>query len=146
MDERLASIYQDGGQKKKKSGGFQSMGLCRALLTSILHLGYRIPTPIQRRSIPIILEGKDVVAMARTGSGKTGAFLIPMVEKLKSHSARVGCRGLILSPSRELALQTLKFTKQLSKNTDLRAVSIIGGDNLDDHFSAIASNPDMFVD
>lgn len=57
------------------------------------------------QAIPTILEGKDVVAMARTGSGKTAAFLIPLFEKLKIHSARVGARALIMSPTRELALQ-----------------------------------------
>lgn len=61
----------------------------------------------------MLIEGKDVVAMARTGSGKTAAFLLPMFEKLKIHSAKTGARALILSPTRELALQTLKFTKEV---------------------------------
>lgn len=65
------------------------------------------------QAIPIVMEGKDIVAMARTGSGKTAAFLIPMFEKLKVHSAQSGARALILSPTRELALQTLKFTKEV---------------------------------
>lgn len=61
----------------------------------------------------MILKNKDVVAMARTGSGKTAAFLIPMFEKLKGHDPNSGPRALILSPTRELALQTLKFTNQV---------------------------------
>jgi len=61
----------------------------------------------------VILKNKDVVAMARTGSGKTAAFLIPMFEKLKGHDPGSGPRALILSPTRELALQTLKFTNQV---------------------------------
>ena len=89
------------------------------------------------------MEGRDVVAMARTGSGKTAAFVIPMLERLKAHSAKVGCRGLILSPSRELAMQTLKFVKELGKYTDLRAIMLVGGDSMEDQFSAVASNPDM---
>lgn len=60
------------------------------------------------------MEGKDVVAMARTGSGKTAAFLIPMLERLGKSSHSKGCRALILSPTRELAIQTLKFTKEVS--------------------------------
>jgi ATP-dependent RNA helicase DDX54/DBP10 len=58
--------------------------------------------------VPLLLQGDDVVGMARTGSGKTAAFVIPMIEKLRQHSAKVGARGIIMSPSRELALQTLK--------------------------------------
>lgn len=63
----------------------------------------------------MILDGKDVVAMARTGSGKTAAFLIPMFEKLKAPQAQTGARALILSPTRELALQTMKFTKEVGQ-------------------------------
>ena len=68
---------------------------------------------VHLQTIPVIIDGKDMVAMARTGSGKTAAFLIPMFEKLQTHSAKSGARALILSPTRELALQTLKFTKEV---------------------------------
>lgn len=65
------------------------------------------------KTVPVILDGKDIVAMARTGSGKTAAFLVPMFEKLKAPQAQTGARALILSPTRELALQTMKFTKEV---------------------------------
>lgn len=68
---------------------------------------------VSPQTIPVILDGKDVVAMARTGSGKTACFLIPMFERLKARSAQTGARALILSPTRELALQTMKFTKEV---------------------------------
>ncbi|KAI8800754.1 P-loop containing nucleoside triphosphate hydrolase protein [Cladochytrium replicatum] len=132
-------------RKNKKSGGFQSMGLSHNVYKAISHKGYRIPTPIQRKTIPILLEGRDVVAMARTGSGKTAAFLIPLLEKLKSHSAKVGCRGLILTTGRELALQTLKFAKELGKYTDLRMCMFVGGDHIEEQFAAVATNPDIIV-
>lgn len=69
--------------------------------------------PASLQTIPVILDGKDVVAMARTGSGKTACFLIPMFERLKTRSAQTGARALVLSPTRELALQTMKFTKEV---------------------------------
>jgi len=132
-------------KKRKKSGGFQSMGLSFPVFKGIMKKGYRLPTPIQRKTIPLIMDGKDVVAMARTGSGKTAAFLIPMFERFKAHSAKVGARGLILSPTRELALQTLKFTKELGRFTGLKASVILGGDRMEDQFEALHGNPDIII-
>lgn len=92
-----------------------------------------------------MLQRKDVVGMARTGSGKTAAFVIPMIERLKAHSARVGARALILSPSRELALQTLKVVKELGKGTDLKSVLLVGGDSLEEQFGFMTTNPDIII-
>ncbi|XP_062521033.1 ATP-dependent RNA helicase DDX54-like [Corticium candelabrum] len=131
--------------KKKKSGGFQSMGLNYGVLKGVLRKGYKVPTPIQRKTIPLILDGKDVVAMARTGSGKTAAFLLPMLERLKTHSAQVGCRALVLSPTRELAIQTLKFAKEIGRFTALRYALILGGESIEAQFSTIHENPDIII-
>jgi len=138
-------LVSEHNKKKKKSGGFQSMGLSFPVFKGIMKKGYKLPTPIQRKTIPVIMDGKDVVAMARTGSGKTAAFLIPMFERLKTHSAKVGARGLILSPTRELALQTLKFTKELGRFTGLKAAVVLGGDRMEDQFAALHGNPDIIV-
>ncbi|KAK7895643.1 hypothetical protein WMY93_020968 [Mugilogobius chulae] len=132
-------------KKKKKSGGFQSMGLSYPVYKGVMKKGYKVPTPIQRKTIPVILDGKDVVAMARTGSGKTAAFLIPMFEKLKAPQAKTGARAVILSPTRELALQTMKFTKELGKFTGLKTALILGGDSMDDQFAALHENPDIII-
>ncbi|KAH9827904.1 ATP-dependent RNA helicase dbp10 [Teratosphaeria destructans] len=129
----------------KKAGAFQTMGLNANLLKAISRKGFTVPTPIQRKTVPLILDGQDVVGMARTGSGKTAAFVIPMIEKLKSHSAKVGARAIVLSPSRELALQTLKVVKELGKGTDLRTTLLVGGDSLEEQFSSMASNPDIII-
>eukprot|EP01105_Mastigella_eilhardi_P003539 TRINITY_DN1456_c1_g2_i1.p1 TRINITY_DN1456_c1_g2~~TRINITY_DN1456_c1_g2_i1.p1 ORF type:complete len:963 (-),score=272.59 TRINITY_DN1456_c1_g2_i1:153-2774(-) len=83
--------------------------------------------------------------MARTGSGKTAAFLVPMLQRLQAHSARAGSRGLIISPTRELALQTLKFAKDLAKYTDLVMCPLVGGESVDDQFSSLADNPDILL-
>ncbi|RAK87612.1 DEAD-domain-containing protein [Aspergillus costaricaensis CBS 115574] len=133
------------GRTVKKGGGFQAMGLNANLLKAITRKGFSVPTPIQRKTIPVIMEDQDVVGMARTGSGKTAAFVIPMIQKLKSHSTQVGARGLILSPSRELALQTLKVVKELGKGTDLKSVLLVGGDSLEEQFSMMAGNPDIVI-
>lgn len=106
---------QEKQKKKAKSGGFESLGLSPNVFRGIKRKGYKVPTPIQRKTMPLILAGHDVVAMARTGSGKTAAFLVPMLERLKEHVPQSGVRALILSPTRDLALQTLKFTKELGR-------------------------------
>ncbi|KDO30101.1 hypothetical protein SPRG_05292 [Saprolegnia parasitica CBS 223.65] len=131
--------------KKNKSGGFQALGLSPPIFKAVMAMGYKVPTPIQRKSLPHVLSGKDVVAMARTGSGKTAAFLIPMLEKLKEHSKKIGVRALILSPTRELAVQTIKFAKSLAKFTDIKCGLIVGGDSLEQQFELLGTNPDVLV-
>ena len=133
------------GKTVKKGGGFQSLGLNTTLLKAIGRKGFSVPTPIQRKTIPLLLQEKDVVGMARTGSGKTAAFVVPMIEKLKAHSPRIGARALILSPARELALQTLQVVKELGRGTDLRSVLLVGGDSLEEQFAAMAGNPDIVI-
>lgn len=121
------------------------MGLSYPVLKGVTRRGYKIPTPIQRKTIPLILEGRDVVAMAKTGSGKTACFLIPLFEKLKARSAKSGARALILSPTRELAIQTYRFIKDIGKFTDLKSILVLGGDSMDQQFSAIHTSPDVIV-
>ncbi|CAM1511561.1 Fc.00g090740.m01.CDS01 [Cosmosporella sp. VM-42] len=133
------------GRTVKKGGGFQAMGLNGNLLKAITRKGFSVPTPIQRKAIPLILDRKDLVGMARTGSGKTAAFVIPMIERLRAHSARFGTRALILSPSRELAIQTLKVVKEFSRGTDLKCVLLVGGDSLEEQFGSMSANPDIVI-
>ncbi|XP_009798712.1 putative DEAD-box ATP-dependent RNA helicase 29 isoform X1 [Nicotiana sylvestris] len=132
-------------KKKAKSAGFESLGLSSNVFRGIKRKGYRVPTPIQRKTMPLILSGIDVVAMARTGSGKTAAFLLPMLEKLKQHVPQAGVRALILSPTRDLALQTLKFTKELGRFTDIRVSLLVGGDSMESQFEELAQSPDVII-
>ncbi|KAK3426277.1 hypothetical protein EUGRSUZ_F02760 [Eucalyptus grandis] len=132
-------------RKKARSGGFESLGLSPDVFRGVKRKGYRVPTPIQRKTMPLILSGADVVAMARTGSGKTAAFLVPMLERLKQHLPQGGVRALILSPTRDLALQTLKFTKELGRFTDLRTSLLVGGDSMESQFEELAQNPDIII-
>ncbi|KAH6607595.1 atp-dependent rna helicase dbp10 [Trichoderma cornu-damae] len=146
---RQAASYRKAsnlkGRTVKKGGGFQAMGLNSNILKAIARKGFSVPTPIQRKTIPLVLERKDVVGMARTGSGKTAAFVIPMIERLRAHSSKFGSRALILSPSRELAIQTLKVVKELGRGTDLKSVLLVGGDSLEEQFGFMSANPDIVI-
>lgn len=130
---------------KHKKGSFPSFGFSKFILNNISRKGFRQPTPIQRKTIPLILQTRDIVGMARTGSGKTAAFTLPMIEKLKGHSAKIGVRAVILSPSRELAMQTYKVFKEFSRGSDLRSVLLTGGDSLEEQFGMMMGNPDVVI-
>lgn len=145
-DDVVETIAATQSASKKRTGNtFNTMGLSRLFLSNIQRKGFKNPTPIQRKAIPPMLDGQDVVGMARTGSGKTAAFIIPMLERLKAHSARVGVRALILSPSRELAYQTLRTVRELARKSELRTVLLVGGDSMDDQFSMMLENPDIVI-
>ncbi|GMH34370.1 hypothetical protein BSKO_02204 [Bryopsis sp. KO-2023] len=133
-------------QKKVKPGSFGSMGLSDQMLHNVhKRMKYNLPTPIQRKTIPLILEGLDVVGMARTGSGKTAAFVIPMLEKLREHSNKVGARAVIVSPTRELSLQTFSVVQKLSYGMNLRTAVLVGGDSMTEQFKQLAANPDTLI-
>ena len=96
-DGDKANSTNAGKGKKKHSQrkGFHAFGLSKPVLGGIMRIGFKMPTPIQRKTIPLGLSGYDVVAMARTGSGKTAAFLVPLLEKLGSHSLTAWGRNRI---------------------------------------------------
>ncbi|CAD6197123.1 unnamed protein product [Caenorhabditis auriculariae] len=143
-DEDFSQLQSDQNRKQRKAGGWQSLGLDHTVFKAIEKKGFKQPTPIQRKTIPCILDGKDVVAMSRTGSGKTAAFVIPMIQRLKRRDTK-GIRGLLVSPTRELALQTFKVVKELGRFTGLRCAILVGGDAIEDQFSTIHENPDILI-
>ncbi|CAJ0931462.1 unnamed protein product, partial [Mesorhabditis belari] len=140
----FTDIHQASNRKNKKAGGWQALGFDHTVSKGIEKKGFKQPTPIQRKTIPCILDGKDVVAMSRTGSGKTAAFVIPMLQKLKRRET-VGARALLVAPSRELALQTFKVVKELGRFTGLRCAAVVGGDRIEDQFGTIHENPDIII-
>jgi superfamily II DNA/RNA helicase len=103
---------------------FNEFGLSEQLVKSIAYKGYTTPTPIQDQTIPYLLEGRDVIGMANTGTGKTAAFLIPLIENRNE-------KALVVAPTRELALQIQDEFKAFAHNMDLKSVLIIGGSNMD---------------
>src|SRR5919204_6636606 len=114
---------------EKELMNFSQLGLTAAQLRACESLGYTNPTPIQTKAIPIILTGQDLIGCAETGTGKTAAFLLPIIQKL-SEQSRPGVRVLVLAPTRELALQIEKNYRELNSTKSNRSVIVMGGANI----------------
>ena len=106
---------------------FEQFSLDQRVISGIKSVGYTTPTPIQQQAIPIALEGRDLLGLAQTGTGKTAAFILPILHRLSSKAASRKIRALIVVPTRELAQQIHHATSALGKNTRVRSVSIYGG-------------------
>src|SRR5262249_46825800 len=106
---------------------FADFSLSRALQTNLATHGFVQPTNVQTKAIPQQLAGHDLVVTAQTGTGKTLAFLLPLIERLTRASAAHGVGALILSPTRELAIQTSQSFAKLAPGTGLRAAVVVGG-------------------
>jgi ATP-dependent RNA helicase RhlE len=121
---------------------FDELGLAPELRLAVAELGWTHPTPIQAAIVPVALTGRDVVGLAETGSGKTAAFALPMVQRLE---AGRGITGLILSPTREITLQTKAFLDYFGATRRLRAVTLIGGLNIRHQMDELKKKPDIVV-
>ncbi len=129
---------------------FEDLGVSDALRASVEAMGWEQPTPIQIKSIPTGLAGADLVGIAQTGTGKTGAFMLPALERIETGG---GLQVLVLCPTRELAQQVCDDTAELSKGTRIRAASIYGGvayepqlKALKEGFEVITATPGRFLD
>jgi ATP-dependent RNA helicase RhlE len=121
---------------------FAKLGLTKPLLRGVQSMGYGDPTPIQLRAIPPALEGRDVIASAQTGTGKTAAFALPLLQHLGTHGA---LRCLVLEPTRELAMQVETSIRDLARMTDLRVASLYGGVGYGAQREAIKRGLDVIV-
>ena len=129
---------------------FRDLKLSEERLAAVEALGWKTPTPIQVKAIPSALEGRDVVGIAQTGTGKTGAFMTPALERLE---AGKGMQVLVLCPTRELAQQVADDTAALSKGTSIRVEAIFGGvgygpqiEALEKGYEVIVATPGRFID
>lgn len=105
---------------------FEDFKLNKQLLNALADLGYETPTPIQSKAIPLIIGGADVMGIAQTGTGKTAAYVLPLLMKIK-YAQGLNPRALVLAPTRELAMQISKVIEQLAKYTDIRHTCVYGG-------------------
>lgn len=117
---------------------FNSLGLSNPILKSLDDMGFEETTPIQEQTIPLGLEGKDVIGQAQTGTGKTAAFGIPMLEKIDKQVKSV--QGLIVAPTRELAIQVAEEMNRLGKVKGVRALPIYGGSNMERQIRSLKTN------
>jgi len=123
---------------------FSQLGLDAAQLRACESLGYKEPTPIQLQGIPVILEGRDLIGCAETGTGKTAAFLLPILKRIAERQ-RPGIRALVLAPTRELALQIQKNYNELNHVKGNRSVILMGGTNIRAQISALRQGVAMVI-
>ena len=143
----LPSSSDENDQPTRKKTVFQELNLNDDFVHHLTKLGFGKPTKIQELAIPTLITGQDAIIISRTGSGKTLAYLIPLINKLNHHSNVAGVRGLIMAPTRELALQIANVLKRLVTYQDhqLRVCLCTGGDSLEQQFQALSLNPDVIV-
>lgn len=126
------------------SESFGSFNLNKQLLDAVADLGYSVPTDIQRRAIPAVLAGHDIIGIAQTGTGKTAAYLLPVLMKIK-YAQGMDPRALILAPTKELVVQIADHARELAKYTDLRIEPLYGGIGPKGQIEMIRKGVDIIV-
>lgn len=122
---------------------FKELGLVPEIMKAIEDMGFEEPTPIQKVSIPAAMEGKDLIGQAQTGTGKTAAFGIPILEKIDT--TEKGPQAIVLSPTRELAIQSAEEMNRLAQYLPIHALPIYGGQDIERQFRALRKKPNIIV-
>lgn len=120
---------------------FHGLGIAPKFLEILSKNGYTLPTPIQQQCIPFALEGKDIIGIAQTGTGKTLAFGIPLLQNLIQQE----CKGLVVVPTRELALQVDKVLRQIGHSVGIKTAVLIGGEAMDRQLRQLRAKPDVLI-
>ena len=124
---------------------FEKLGIFKPLLDAVNDLGYKEPTLVQKRAIPVILSKKDIFATAQTGTGKTAAFALPILQKLRKPSEGSGVRAVILSPTRELSIQIYDDIVKFSKYMDVKTTILVGGKDLQKQREQLKRGTDIVI-
>src|SRR5262245_6060382 len=136
-------------ESEEKVLSFRDLGLSPDVLKAVEELGYEAPTPIQEATIGLLLQGRDVIGQAQTGTGKTAAFAIPIIERLDADlvddRGRARVQGLILAPTRELAVQVAEATHRLGRHRGVTVLPIYGGQPIDRQLRALRSGVQVVV-
>ena len=124
---------------------FDELGLSPKTLAAVRALGYEEPTPVQERAIPLALKGRDIIAAAKTGTGKTAAFSLPSMDKLGHAKGERGPLMLVVTPTRELAAQIAEVCETVAKSTHHRVLSVVGGVSYNPQISALKRGTDVLI-
>ena len=124
---------------------FSDLGLVPELLRAVADKGYDVPSPIQLQAIPAVLAGRDVLAGAQTGTGKTAGFVLPILQKLAASAGVRAPRSLVLTPTRELAAQVAQSARDYGKYLPLRVMQVFGGVNINPQISGLRNGCDILV-
>jgi ATP-dependent RNA helicase DeaD len=133
-------------KSSKKGSDFASLGLAAPLVATLTTLGYEEPTPIQCEAIPLMISGRDLLAQAATGTGKTAAFALPMIQRLlEDEAGRRRVRGLVLVPTRELAMQLSEAIHKYARGTGIQVVPLYGGASMEQQVRSLGRGADIAV-
>ena len=150
-DERCHNALMPSSRHSSVTAGFAALGLSEALVAAVTALGYEEPTPVQRETIPVILTGRDLLAQAATGTGKTAAFALPMIQRLtppgaaRQSAASGHAAAMVLVPTRELAMQVSEAIHKYARGTTLTVVPLYGGASMEQQIRALHRGADIVV-
>jgi ATP-dependent RNA helicase RhlE len=130
-------------EMEEPGDSFSTLGLSEEVMRAVSDAGYRIPTPIQREAIPLILRGRDVIGLAQTGTGKTAAFTLPLVNQLIGGPRRT--RAVVLTPTRELCMQVEQSIHRYARHSHLSVVAVFGGVPLEPQTKELRRGADVVV-
>jgi len=142
MEDIKQQNTQNNLTENKAQEGFAGLGISPKILSVLEQLKFTTPTPIQHKAIPVAIEGKDIIGIAQTGTGKTLALGIPMIQRIMHNSTT---RGLIILPTKELALQINDDLLKIGRNFGLKTAVIIGGSSMFNQIRAIRNNPHIII-
>ncbi|RMF72632.1 MAG: DEAD/DEAH box helicase [Planctomycetota bacterium] len=126
----------------KNQGGFDALGLSNEMLATLKKIGFETPSPIQRELIPVALSGRDCIGQAKTGTGKTAAFSIPMLETVRPGA---GVQALVLVPTRELAMQVDEHVRMLARRSPLKTLLVYGGTRVRHNLQRLKTQRDIII-
>ncbi len=141
MPHRIANTHNSARETNQSATSFYGLGIAPRILDILERIKFKVPTPIQLKAIPLAIEGKDVVGVAQTGTGKTHAFAIPMIQRLAQKKGM----GLVLAPTRELAVQIDEAFKPIAHAFGMHTACLIGGAPINPQVQALRKDPRVVI-